>query len=311
VQAIVFVIVAGILMVVAASLAFAWVMPVKRKHKIVAVTLVACGFLTPIVIAFVDGYRSEHQANINLERAEALFAERCKSAGEKIVRTDKDVEGIFLMKVRPLRKDAGGQYDMYDPYGDDVWGDGYIENFLRGARIPRPNAPYRYGYQFVEAIDPKDGIRYRYIGAMKVVGRQDETAPNVRASMAKDPNHDLNIYAFGFDRVPAQGDAPRYGITYDDISTKEDRDHWIAGSSLKIVDLRSGEIIGERIGYMMDPGQGSRAGGRQPWLYAADRACPPFLARFEKVVIQVPGHSAQTGQSYDFAEKIVAPRVER
>lgn len=146
---------------------------------------------------------------------------------------------------------------------------------------------------------------------MKVVGRKDETAPNVRAALAADPNHDLNIYGFGFDRVPADGDPPRYGITYDDISTKEDRDFWIAGSSLRIVDLTSGETIAERIGYMMDPGQGSRGGGRQPWLLAADRACPPFLARFERIVERVPGASAQRLQSYDFAEKVVTPRIER
>lgn len=310
-QAIVFVIVAGILIVVAASLAFAWIMPVKRKHKIVAVTLVACGFLTPIVIAFVDGYLHEHQANINLERAEALFAERCKSAGERIVRTDKDVEGILLMKIRPENYGGTGQYTLTDPYGRDLGGDAYIRSFLRGARTPASDAPYGFGYRFVDAIDPVDGLRYRYTGSIRVVGRKDERAPNVRAALTDDPSHDLNIYGFGFDRVLADGDSPRYGITYDDISTKDDRDHWIAGSSLKIIDLQSGEIIAERIGYMMDPGQGESGGGRQPWLLAADRACPSFAARFETVVERVPGAAAQRLQSYDFAEKVIAPKVAR
>jgi len=71
----------------------------------------------------------------------------------------------------------------------------------------------------------------------------------------------LNIYSFVLEKVPAPSGAPRYGVTYEDISTREERDHWIAGSSLKVIDVQSGEVLAERIGYKIDRAQGSRARG--------------------------------------------------
>lgn len=50
----------------------------------------------------------------------------------------------------------------------------------------------------------------------------------------------------------------------------------VEGSSLRVLDLQTNEVIAERIGYMMDWAQGSQAGGRSPWLFAADYACPSF-----------------------------------
>jgi hypothetical protein len=86
-------------------------------------------------------------------------------------------------------------------------------------------------------------------------------------------------------------------VTYDDISTREERDFWIAGSSLKVIDLQTNEVIAERIGYMMDRGQGNDSGGRAPWLFAADHACPMFA----------PQHGAafQTYQTRKFVEKVL------
>ena len=64
-----------------------------------------------------------------LEQAKALFAEHCKTAGVKIYRTAKDVEGIFLIKIRPENYVFSDQYKMNDPYGRDLGGDGYIQTF--------------------------------------------------------------------------------------------------------------------------------------------------------------------------------------
>jgi len=62
--------------------------------------------------------KDERQAR--LQKAEAMFAERCKNAGEKIYRTVDDVEGIFLMKLRPSEINYGEQFKMDDPYGRDL-----------------------------------------------------------------------------------------------------------------------------------------------------------------------------------------------
>lgn len=241
-----------------------------------------------------------------LTKAEAMFAERCKKAGVFIHRTAESVEGIFLMKLRPDRINFGEQYRMDDPYGLDVGGDGYIGAFLKGRNEKgsvADNGLASKGYRYVDAIDEKDGKRYRYTGSMKVVGRKDVNAKGVKREVELNPNYDLNNYAFVLDKVPAPGPAPRYGVTYDDISTREDRDYWIAGSSLKVIDLQTNEVMAERIGYLMDRGQGNNSGGRAPWPLAANKACPAFPA--------AAGGAFQLGQTRAFVEPVLKIRQEK
>jgi hypothetical protein len=90
-------------------------------------------------------------------------------------------------------------------------------------------------------------------------------------------------------------------VTYDDISTREERDYWIAGSLLKVIDLQTNEVMAERIGYMMDRGQGNTGGGRSPWLFAADNACPVFGP--EKVGLSRSFH--QPSQTRNFVEQVL------
>lgn len=233
-----------------------------------------------------------------LAGAKAMFAERCKTAGEKIYKTVENVEGIYLMKIRPGDINFGDQFKLDDPYGHDSGGEMYLLNFLRGFHhqssiTQGPGFPPREGYAFVEAVEPKDGQRYRY------TGRIDQPS-------LTDSSYSADYKRFVMDRTLAPGKQPRYGVTYDDISTLEEREYWIAGSSLKVVDLQTNEVIAERIGYMVDWAQGSQAGGRSPWLFAADNACPDFNRnRLRRV--PGPGSSAQAGQSLDFVEKVLKP----
>lgn len=59
-----------------------------------------------------------------------VFKSRCSSAEEKIKRTVTDVEGIYLLKIRPEESGYGDQFRMNDPYGIYLRGDAYIESFL-------------------------------------------------------------------------------------------------------------------------------------------------------------------------------------
>lgn len=247
---------------------------------------------------------SREEQHARLEKAEALFKEHCKTAGEFIKRTVDDVEGIYLLKVRPSETNRGNQFDMDDPYGHDSGGEWYIKSFLRGFHKRSPNYvqgdPIRYGYHYVEAIDPKDGKRYRYTGEVR------EVIHTSSILMGGDGKTTFKSKEFVLDRVPASGVLPRYGVTYDDISTREDRELWIAGSSLKVIDLKTNEVIAERIGYMIDLGQGANGGGRSPWLMAADNACPGFQ-RYKQPVVRTPGFSKQANQTDDFVEKVLHP----
>jgi hypothetical protein len=244
-----------------------------------------------------------------LANAEALFKERCQTAGEKIYRTADKVEGIFLMKLRPNDINFGDQYKMDDPYGSDLGGEGYITSFVKGSfqantsGTPAPGSPPRLGYRYVDALDPQDGKRYRYTGTVREVTRN--SSPLIGGD-----GKPFTTNAFVLDKTLATGPQPRYGVTYDDISTREDRDYWIAGSSLKVIELKTNEVMAERIGYMMDRGQGSTAGGRSPWLLAANNACPSF---FRNPNLPPNGHGAQAQarQAQDFVEKVLKPIQEK
>jgi hypothetical protein len=293
-------------------------LPKKWWGKLLA--LVAVGFLISLPVR--QGTREVQQQQVQVDefkerqtKAIAMWQERCKTAGEKILRTVEGVEGIYLMKLRPSEINFADQFKLDDPYGRDLGGDAYIKSLVRGSfqaevkDIPE-GAPPRFGYLYVEAEDPNDDKRYRYTGGMRVVGQKDATAPAIQINLKRDPNFDLNIYSFVLDRKLAAGKPPRYGVTYDDISTHEEREYWIAGSSLRVVDLKTNEVIAERIGYMVDWAQGSRAGGRSPWLFAADNACPNFYRNFKKLIGAgtTHGSGAQINQTLDFVEKVLKPK---
>lgn len=262
------------------------------QTKLLMTVLILVMFLAPIA---PEIYRQVEYRS-RLATAKAMFAERCKTAGEKIRKTVDGVEGVYLMKVRSTTN-LNNQFELDDPYGHDSTGDQYLLNFLQGFYHQRNDAPVagsppRTGYHYIEAQDPIDGKRYRYTGRIE------------QPSLAN-KHYSEDYKRFVLDKAPTTGDSPRYGVTYDDISTHEDREYWIAGSSLKVVDLQTNEVIAERVGYMVDWAQGSAAGQRSPWLFAADNACPGF--QWNPNVPVRNGSGEQAGQTLVFVEKILKP----
>jgi hypothetical protein len=197
------------------------------------------------------------------EAAWAHFKKRCaEDAGEKIYRKIHDVEGLLLLKPRQHAADAQlrDQYWLGDPYGhDSVLSDSEIRNFigyLNARNVATTRVTSRPGYQFVETKDPEGGYRRYQLGV---------TERKFRVSSIAEP-------------------ASRYGVTWKDISTQEDRKYWVAGGRLQVLELATKEVLGERLGFIIEPGFGSQAGGRVPWGHArfvsSDRAaCPPFQSK--------------------------------
>ena len=255
------------------------------------------------LLAIVSTTVLAEDAKTRLAKAEAVFQERCKKAGEFIHKTAENVEGILLMKIRE-GTNFRDQYKMDDPYGDDSTGDEYLKSFFLGPmleanryasteNLERIRRDYR-GYRFIDALDPKDGQRYRYTGRIEEPWQTNKSY--------------LKGYTrFVLDKTPAPNSAPRYGVTFDDISTREERDYWIAGSSLKVIDLKTNEVIAERIGYMMDRGQGNNSGGRSPWLLASEHACPSFKSSGDSV----PAIVYQQRQTQKFVTKVLHPVQEK
>ncbi|MBL0075976.1 MAG: hypothetical protein IPP41_08645 [Rhodocyclaceae bacterium] len=243
-----------------------------------------------------------------LQTAEAMFQERCKKSGSSFIGLRKMLTDIFdeaTIKQDQLRD----QFVLDDPYGRDLGDEGYIQSFVRGFETRQaqfaPGSPPRRGYNYVEAIDPKDGKRYRYTGSNR------EVSHTTSILMGGDGKTTFTTKDFVLDKVVVTGQTPRFGVTYDDISTREEREYWIAGSSLKVIDLQTNEVMAERIGYMMDRGQGNTSGGRSPWLLAAEHACPGFQRNQLRPVQPGHGASAQQIQTEDFVEKILTPTLEK
>ena len=239
------------------------------QRKAIYASLVLALFMAPIAPDIYRGieYRSK------LATAQALFDERCKTAGEKVYRTVEGVEGVLLLNVRgndiaaqranPLWPDAA--------LPDERGGDQYIRHFLywehessgtsRGYLNPDPKNATSRGYRFVD-VKQADGTVLRY--RLKEPGNRDS------AQLVSEP---------------ISGTPSRYAIGFVNQVKPEDRAHWVAGTTITLTDTQTNEVIATRESYSFEPGLGSRAGDRQPWGFAV--TCPQlpqlpgrYLTRF-------------------------------
>jgi hypothetical protein len=122
-------------MLVLAALAVAlW----KPKHwivKLLSASAVIGIMVVPIALDVMAKREQQAKTKAQLDAAMARYTIRCKSAGEKIARTVDNVEGVFLMKLRPVDNPGDPvprQFRMNDPYGKDYDGEGYIQTFFGG-----------------------------------------------------------------------------------------------------------------------------------------------------------------------------------
>lgn len=256
-----------------------WSATKARPRRVVYASVAAALFAAPAIMAVVGGM----QARARLDRATAHFEMRCKSAGEFIKRTVENVEGVAWLKWRDrvTAEDEFDQFKLNDPFGRDCTAEGCVEQLLtlepQGGRFAEEVELRRGRYRFVEAADPS-GQKFRYTGAMRLSASwTSEGIAAYKRDQGKEPP-DMS-YRFTTDKTPIERFGARYGVTWDDISTREDREHWIAGGRLQVIDLQTNEVIAERVGYMMDRGLGDRSGFRTPWLEAQKTACPEFSRR--------------------------------
>jgi hypothetical protein len=269
---------ASVAILLVLALLLAVLFPTRRRHKAAAVGTV---LLVPLLLQAWDGWQ-EHQARQFHATARALFEARCRSAGVRIYRTVEDVDAVLLMKRRAPTANLANQYALTDPYGEDLSGDGYALTFLWGRNSEghvESTAPPPLGYRYV-VIANEDGRGY------------------TRFELGQGPRDEGG--ALPVVRMPTRN-LPRYGITWRDISTRQDREHWIAGSELQIVDTRTGEVLAERVGWMWDEGLGATDGARHPWVVAAAHACPPFP-------LAAGGQPYRIGQTRTLAEQVLKPR---
>ncbi|HSG76598.1 MAG TPA: hypothetical protein VLA30_10735 [Burkholderiales bacterium] len=260
---------------------------VRRRTKEVVVAITVAGALAIAqVLQARDATESKspHQEFAAYrEAAWAHFRKRCKEdSRETIHRVVENVEAIFLIRMRekPTDRELGDQYWMGDPYGYSSYEANHpIATYLfdrTGKTITGKVLSPIKGYKYVEVQDPeyKPGTevpRYlRYtLGTVVVLN-----------SVTKEPESRVRP-------IPSRANVlrSRYGVTWEDVSTSEDRAHWVAGGKLTVLDLQTNEVVAERVGFVIDPQLGSSRQGRRPWLavgFVPEAFCPKFENRFDR-----------------------------
>ena len=199
----------------------------------------------------------EHKARY--EKARAAFEERCKTAGEKIYRTVDDVDGVLLLNLRADDRIENEANPNWPDAGlpEEMAGQEYVSTFLQGEQHQDKRSPRGYlsyaptalpGYRYVDVKADANTI-YRY--TLSDPGNADSSRLSKEVLVSK----------------PA-----RYAVSFTNMIDPQDRAVWVAGTKVDITDTQTGEIVATSTWYSFEPGQGSKAGARQPWRFA--RTCP-------------------------------------
>ncbi len=196
------------------------------------------------------------------EPAKARFDQLCQNAGEKIYRTADNVDGILLLKVRG--DDEKYQSNRYNPRKDQMWEDaavesdwfrnGYIDGFLP---YTMRNFQSSSGYTYVDVLQ-KDNSIIRYSGDWQItLNHPFHTEPNPK--------------------FPA-----RYAVTYENDISWENRKHWIAGTTIKIIDTKTNELMAEKTMYAFVPELGYSKYEQNPNPWGRGMRCPAGESEFEQ-----------------------------
>jgi hypothetical protein len=278
---------------VAIAAVVSW-LPKRRWMKWGVAAAVMAAFAHPVATHVAERNRWLDQSSARLAAAMAHFQRRCKTAGDKVNRVVEDVDGIVWMKWRPVIVDA--KQFSEDPYGRDCDGEDCIGILLRassGGGLDRPEArQYASGYRFVETVDPSDGKRYRYTAVLAFVRQRTrfEREQYMAHGSGKDPGP--AVYEFKLERKAIAAFTARYGLTWDDISTPDDREHWVAGGTLKAIDLQTREVVAERTGYLMNTRRGRIEYSNDSWAWAR---------------LYAPRCPKRDERTWDFASKRLRP----
>ena len=180
--------------------------------------------------------------------AKARFDQLCQNAGEKIYRTADNVDGILLLKVRG--DDEKYQDNSYNPRKDQMWEDAAVESESKREGYIASFLPYfsHVHYDYVDVLQ-KDGSIIRYSGDWHMSDKPFNQEIN--------PPH------------PA-----RYAVTYENDVSWENRKHWIAGTTIKVIDTKTNELMAEKTMYAFAPALGYSELEQNPNPWGRGDRCP-------------------------------------
>ena len=158
--------------------------------------------------------------------SEEYFKALCDAeAGEFIFKTVENVEGIFQMRPRQRVTDDMLQhlYAIEDPFGHENWETTEPEKIFVS-----PN-----GYRFLEKPFNEGGV-VKYLKFFGYTARWEVD------TMVKTP----------MQSEVSETPVSRYGYTWRGLKRHQDRELGIAGGELIIADLRTGQVLAVRRGYI-------------------------------------------------------------
>ena len=213
------------------------------------------------------------------EPAKARFDQLCQNAGEKIYRTADNVDGILLLKVRG--DDEKYQSNRFNPLKDQMWEDAAVEGSPTRKSYIASFLPYYMrnihaylnsdGYHYVDVLQ-KDNSIVRYSGDWQITSDQP----------------------FHTELSPAH--PARYAVTYENDISWENRKHWIAGTTLKVIDTKTNELMAEKTMYAFVPALGYSKFEQNPNPWGRGERCPQEFgthieaANFVNKVIKPSSH---------------------
>lgn len=229
--------------------------PKSGKHRAIAAAFVV---VLSLVLPAKVGYEAYAHSRYAQE-AWAHFRKLCaEKSGEKIYKTFSGVKSVVVLKPLPPAsdKDHFDQFWFGDPYSafaHSERGAHEAGNLVGLVKLEKGVSNPEMGFEYVDLKRESDGtVTYQRIA--RPLGSTQRIVTSVQNSEAQ------------------------FGIIWDDISSPRDRDFWVAGSRLQIIDLRDKSVVAERTGFLIEAGFGSRAASRRPWLSSRNphTSCPPI-----------------------------------
>ncbi|MBO7081354.1 MAG: hypothetical protein J6V99_04880 [Neisseriaceae bacterium] len=258
---------------IAAGITAVWALgsyfKIKKVYRVIFSAIIACLMTLPWYLpakkAEEERIAKYNERQAKYEAAKAVFDEQCKKAGEKIYRTVDNVDGIMLLKVRQNKG-----WHKNDPMFEDAIiaareeaEHGYIGSFLQGWYSFRNK-----GYSFVDVLN-EDGSIKRYLD-YKNYGSfmQDQDG------VIKNPS-----------------DPARYAVTYENNVDPELRKHWVAGTTIRVIDRQTDELLAEKTIFAFARTMGTYSHGA--WAMTRLDTCPDmeelgqeFTAQFTMTVLK-------------------------
>lgn len=196
-------------------------------------SIISLFIVADLYYLFYHRHRDERKRHKKIEAArtaaEPIFEEQCKKSGEQIYRTVENVDGVRLLKIWRGQNAVNDGKELWRSYNDPQWeyaawdvagGKSYIGYFLNNPKNKTT------GYSFVDVRLDNNQIE-RYLGEYH--GSLDSNLPDM-------VDTELNPIE------PAQ-----YAITFENNIDPKLRKHWIAGTTFKIIDLQTNELLAEKI----------------------------------------------------------------